>query len=148
MTITALDTASKQDVDVLAQNQSLQVWVSSLMSGELQTMNRLAGGAIAPYTTIVKTTAATVAKNGAGIFYGLYIQSATTSIVTVLDGITTATTDAIWINAFPTTAGSGGLVANGNNGFIPAGPGGMGIQFVTGCTIVQTSAASIFPVVV
>lgn len=144
----AINESSKQGEDIISTQQALWVYLKSLIAGELTQFNRQGAGTIAPYTTIIKTTAATVAKSGPALVYGFYVQTATTSLLTVYDGITTASSDTIFINSFPTTGGVGGSAVNGNGGFIPILPGGGGVLFNTGCLVSQTSAASIFPLVI
>ena len=126
--------------DILATANALhtQAFLPVLLAGELQTVNRMAGGAIGSYATVVNTTATTVSRTGACVFYGLVVISsgALTPTVSVWDGITTGGT------TFISSAAIG--VANT---FIPAaGVNGLGVVFATGLTIQLSTASAVYPI--
>jgi len=134
----AISSTDKKGTDILAVAQALQVYMASLISGEMSQFNRQAGGPISPYSTAITSTAVNAVKTTPCLFYGLFVSSSGggTGTVSIWDGTTAQTT---WLSAVAiSSAGS----------FIPAAAPGIGVLFQNGLSVQQSSGAVIYPIVV
>lgn len=111
------------------------VALGTLLAGEMQDVNRLAGGAISGYTSVAASAGQTV-KAGVGVLYGI-------KVITV----GTSPTIEVWDN----TTGSGTKLMSIPTAQITANAwldfGGVGVKFVNGCHIVLTGAGALVNVV-
>ena len=114
MGIDVISSSANKGMQVYASTGQMlvQAQIAGLLAGELQTVNRMAGGAIASYATVINTSGTTVVRTGACVFYGVVVLSSGggTGAVSIYDGISTGT-GTTWQTSAAYTAA---------NGFIPA----------------------------
>lgn len=140
MGIDVISSSANKGMQVYASTGQMlvQAQIAGLLAGELQTVNRMAGGAITAYGTVINTSATTVVRTGACVVYGLLVIStggAGANTVSVWDGVSTA--------AGTTIVSSAAITAV--NTVVPIGPVGVGMLFTTGMTVQQSTASAVYP---
>lgn len=142
MGIDVISSSANKGMQVYASTGQMlvQAQIAGLLAGELETVNRMAGGSIASYASVVSSSATTLVRTGPCVFYGLLVIStggAGANTVSVWDGVSTA--------AGTTIVSSAAITAV--NTFIPvAGTAGLGVVFKTGVTVQQSTASAVYPI--